>query len=72
MFNGRRCHVVVYPSALYATQVLITDDFGEIQSVCYVNPDGFVYWKLNKPSQDRVGKIEKEIKRILEERRDEL
>jgi len=70
VFLGQRYYVEVYPAAMTATQLVITDAIGEIQSVCYVNQDDIVFWKFNPPATDVRMLLELEILKIVKKWRD--
>jgi hypothetical protein len=58
--------------AAYDLQLVITDDIGEIQSVCYVTSNGKIYWKFNKPADDLTDKINKMILDLVEDWRQDM
>jgi hypothetical protein len=53
-------------------QLVITDDIGEILSVCYVQGSSRIYWKFNKPADDVIYEIEKMILDLVKDWRGEL
>lgn len=71
-FNGRRYYVNFYPMAANELQLVITDDIGEILSVCYVQGSSRIYWKFNKPADDVIYEIEKMILDLVKDWRGEL
>jgi len=71
-FNGRVYFVNNYPFAAHEIQLVITDDIGEIQSVCYVLSNDTIYWKFNRPANDVREQIEKKILEIVKKWRDGL
>jgi hypothetical protein len=71
-FKGWRYYVNIYPMAANELQLVITDDIGEIQSVCYVQGYSRIYWKFNKPADDFICEIDKMILDLVKKWRDEL
>ena len=60
-FNGKRYSVVHAPMQVGAHQLIIVDEYGSVESVCYVAPGIGVSWKFGAPPENVRGKVEEKI-----------
>jgi len=60
-FNNKRYRVVHAPTSIGATQLVIVDEYGSIESVCLVAPSLGVFWKFGAPPESVRCKVEEKI-----------